>query len=62
MPATRAASRIPGLSAEEYIRNSMVNPSDYLVEGFPDVMAKNLAQVLSSQDIADLVAYLMTLA
>jgi nitric oxide reductase subunit C len=60
--ATRAASRISGLSAEEYIRNSMVNPSDYVVEGFPDVMAKNLALVLSSQDIADLVAYLMTLA
>jgi len=59
--ATRAESRVPGQSAEEYIRNSMVNPGDYIVEGFPDAMAKNLAQALSSQDISDLVAYLMTL-
>lgn len=59
--AARAATRVPGQSAEEYIRNSILNPSDYIVEGFPDAMQKNLGEALSSQDINDLITYLMTL-
>ena len=31
----RAATRVEGESAEEYIRNSILHPSDYVVEGFP---------------------------
>jgi nitric oxide reductase subunit C len=58
--AQRAAARVAGMSAEDYIRASILQPSDYVVEGFQDVMQKNFADVLSSQDIDDLIAFLMT--
>jgi nitric oxide reductase subunit C len=59
--AGRAATRVPGQSAEEYIRNSMLNPGDYVVEGFQNVMAQNLADVLSGDQINDIITFLMTL-
>ena len=59
--ADRAASRVPGQSAEEYIRNSIVNPGAFVVEGFPDSMARNLAEQLNSSQIDDLIAFLLTL-
>lgn len=59
--ATRAGERVAGLSAAEYLRQSMIEPSAHVVEGFEDVMAKNLAEVLSGEQITDLVAFLLTL-
>jgi len=59
--ATRAATRVPGMSAEEYIRQSIEDPSAYIVEGFPDVMLPDMAEKLSDQDMEDLIAFLMTL-
>lgn len=56
----RAGSRVPGQSAQEYIRQSIVNPSAYIVNGFSDAMYKKYGQALSAQDIDDLVAFLMT--
>src|SRR5690242_10798613 len=32
--ATRAETRVPGVSAEEYIQLSILRPGDYIVEGF----------------------------
>ena len=58
--ADRAGSRVAGLSAEEYIRTSIVHPSAFIVAGFQDVMQKNFGDVLSSGQINDLIAYLMT--
>lgn len=58
--ADTAWYRIPGLSPEGYIRESILNPGDFIVEGFPDAMQKNFGDVLSSQDIDDLIAFLMT--
>lgn len=58
--ANTASERVDGSSAEDYIRNSILYPSDYIVDGFADVMQKNLAEVLSSEDIEALIAYLMT--
>lgn len=59
---TRAATRVPGQSAEEYIRNSIINPDDYVVEGFaPGVMYQNYAEELTEQEINDIVAYTLTL-
>lgn len=52
--------RVPGLSPQEYIRNSILNPSDYIVEGFPDVMQKNLGEMLTSTDLDNIIAFLMT--
>jgi sulfur-oxidizing protein SoxX len=59
--ATRAESRVPGLTAEEYIHESIVNPNAYVVEGFKEGdMYQNWAKELNEQQIADLVAYLLT--
>ena len=61
--ADRAATRVPGLSAEEYIRQSIVDPAANIVEGnWPEdeVMPTSYAEEYSEQDINDLVAFLMT--
>jgi mono/diheme cytochrome c family protein len=57
----RAGNRVEGLTAEEYIHNSIVNPGDYLVEGFDNQMYPLFGEQLSEQEIADLVAYAVTL-
>lgn len=60
--ATRAASRVPGLSAEEYLRQSILDPDVYVVSGFPaGQMVPGLGKTLTEQQIDDLVAFLMTL-
>jgi len=59
--ATRAETRVPGFSAEEYIHESIVSPDAYVVEGFnAGDMYQGWAEDLSEQEIADLVAYLLT--
>jgi cytochrome c len=60
--ATRAATRKPGMSASDYLHESIVNPNAYVVQGFVGgVMPQNFAKTLSAKDIDDLVAYLLTL-
>jgi mono/diheme cytochrome c family protein len=60
--ASLAGSRVSGLTAEEYIQQSIEDPSAFVVEGFSDgIMPQNFAQVLSADQISDLVAFLMTL-
>jgi nitric oxide reductase subunit C len=59
--ATRAASRVPGQPAEQYIRNSLINPGDFIVPGFQNVMAQNLGTQLPADQINDIIAFLMTL-
>jgi mono/diheme cytochrome c family protein len=49
-------------SAEEYIRESIVNPNAYVVPNFPSgVMPQNFEQTLSADQLDALVAYLATL-
>ncbi len=49
-------------TADDYIRESITNPNAYVVAGYqPNVMYQNYGKDLSSTDINDLVAYLMTL-
>jgi mono/diheme cytochrome c family protein len=49
-------------NAEQYLVESIVTPSVYIVENYADgVMLPNMAQLLSQQDLADVVAYLLTL-
>ncbi len=55
----RAATRTE-LSAEEYLRQSITQPSAYVVDGFEDLMNKNYASLLSTQDIEDLIAFMLT--
>jgi cytochrome c2 len=58
----RAASHRPGYSAELYIYESITNPGAYVMNGFSDgLMPKNFKDILTPQQIADLVAYLSSL-
>jgi len=59
--ATRAGERVSGQSAADYLRNSILHPSDFVVPGFPDVMARSLGDALSGDEINDLIAFLLTL-
>lgn len=48
--------------AVEYIRTSIVDPSAYVVPGFPDMlMPHSYAEIFTEEEIDDLVAYLLTL-
>lgn len=58
----RAETRVAEQDAETYLRTSIVTPSAYVVEGFPDnLMPQNWGQIYSDSQINDLIAYLMTL-
>ena len=58
---TRAASRVPGLTAEEYIRESIQTPDAYVVENYnAGDMYQEWVKDLSKQDFEDLVAYLLS--
>jgi mono/diheme cytochrome c family protein len=60
--AVRGGNRIEGMDAQTYIRNSIVDPNVYIVEGFPEkIMPPDLNDQLSSKDLDALVAYLLTL-
>jgi len=59
--AVRAATRVEGQSAEEYIQRSILRPGDYVVDGYKDVMITNFAMEMTSEDMNALVAFLMTL-
>ncbi len=60
--ATRAPTRIAGMTAEEYIRQSILDPNAYVVDGFPaGQMLQNFEELLTAEDIDNLVAFLLTL-
>ena len=44
-------------TVQQYVQESIVNPSAYVVPGFPDVMTKTFGKTLTKQQIADLVAF-----
>ncbi len=56
----RAGDRVPGLSAEEYFRESIMDPGAYIVEGYSDLMPGIFSFLLSEEDIDSLVAFLLT--
>jgi mono/diheme cytochrome c family protein len=61
--ATRAATRVPGLSDVDYMAQSMYEPDTYIVEGFnPGMPAINRPPIgLTDQEILTVIAYLQTL-
>jgi cytochrome c2 len=60
--ANRAGTYQEGMNAEEYLRQSIVDPDAHVVEGFtPGVMYQNFATELKASEINDLVAYMLTL-
>ena len=52
-----AATRIEGMTADEYIYQSITDPSAYVVEGYTPVMPNDFAERLSEQDLRDLVVF-----
>ena len=67
----RAGDRVPELIAVEYLRQSILDPSAYIVEGFDDKMETfelvqsetldNLVlSMLTQEELSDLVAFLLT--
>jgi mono/diheme cytochrome c family protein len=60
--AERAAKRVPGMSAADYLRDSIRNPDAHIVEDYPaSTMNPGYADRLTDQDVDDLVAFLLTL-
>ena len=55
------AKRVPGMGAEDYLRQSITDPGAYLVPGYPDSMPRGQSNDLSAEDLAALVAYLASL-
>lgn len=56
----RAAARVEGLSAEEYLHQAIIEPGAFVVENFANIMPPNYSEQLSEADINNLVAYLLT--
>jgi len=56
-----AARRVPGESPAFYLYTSITSPNAFVVDGFPqNIMPQNFSDILSEQDIADLVSYLLS--
>jgi mono/diheme cytochrome c family protein len=58
--AERAVTRRPPLSAADYLYESVINPTAYVVEGYQPAMPQNYPDRLSDQELGDIIAYLLT--
>lgn len=56
-----AGERVAGLSARDYIYQSIVNPGAYVVPGYADLMPKTWARVFTSEQLDQIVEYLLSL-
>lgn len=57
-----AAERVAGENAALYLYNSIIHPNQYVVETFlPGLMPQTYAEQLSEEELANLLAYLLTL-
>jgi mono/diheme cytochrome c family protein len=57
---TIAATRVPETSAEDYLRQSILEPNTFVVEGFqPNLMPQNFDELISPEQLEDLVAFLL---
>ena len=59
--AETGGTRVDGLDARAYVYNSIMRPSDYLVEGFGDLMPQDLARKLTGEELDSVVAYVLSL-
>ena len=57
--ASSAGSRVDGLTAEQYLRQSVSEPSEFLVDDYDNLMPAGL--VPDQADFDNLIAYLLTL-
>jgi Cytochrome c len=57
-----AGTRVENETAEEYLKESILTPDAYLVEGFPaGVMPNSYGSQLSPEEVDSLVGFLLTL-
>lgn len=56
-----AGERVEGMSAEEYSFWAIVDVGRHITPGYSNVMYHNYGANLTAQDIADLIAYILTL-
>ena len=57
-----AGARVPGQSAEFYLYNSILHPNDFIVPDYqPNLMPGNFGELLTEQDFANMISYLLTL-
>lgn len=57
--ADRAAGRVEGMNAEEYLRQSIVAPAEHVVDTFDaNKMPDNYEDILSEEQLDALVSYL----
>ena len=56
----RASDRIEGMEVEEYLRQSIVDPEAFVVEGFYSTMPLDYSEVLTEEQINDLIAFMLT--
>ena len=57
-----AANRVPGEGPAQYIYDSIINPGAYIVPNYPaGVMPATFGETIAPEDMANLVAYLLTL-
>ncbi|MEE8472669.1 MAG: cytochrome c [Dehalococcoidia bacterium] len=59
--ASIAATRKPGMSAEEYMRESITSPSAFVVKDYAPLMGADFVKKLSKVQINEIIAYLLTL-
>lgn len=57
--AERAATRIEGQSAADYLYQSIVEPAAYVVDGYQNIMPGDYAEKLSEQEINSLVKFML---
>ena len=54
-----AATREPGVAAKDYVFESILTPNKFVVNGFAQgLMPASFAQSLTTQQLADLIAYM----
>ena len=60
-----AANRVPGMSAEDYLKESIVDPELRIADGVeratPGLMTKAIVEKLTDEQIDALVAFMLTL-
>ncbi len=59
--ASRADSRVAGQDAYTYLLTSIMQPDNYLVEGYENLMPASLSKQLTGEELDSVIAYLQTL-
>lgn len=59
--ATRADTRKSGQDGRTYLYTAILQPGDFLVEGYDNLMPATFGKQLTGEDLDAVVAYLMTL-